>query len=249
MGLIGLLVTVLVIVLGFGYAFFGGSLGTSLTVINDRSPLGTEEGLNRYEAVKDEVLNVKQLTEERVEETIKSADTPVPEAASPKEEGVSPVKEDADLRITHRLMSTGFTALDKPRVIDTLVLHSSYDLNGTDPFSIGGIIKEYEDYGVSAHYLIGRKGDIYRLVEDRHIAYHAGVSKMPDGRRNANDFSIGIELVNTQTGSLTEAQYDALNSLIAFLKKKYPIKSIVGHSDIAPDRKTDPWNFDWKKLR
>jgi len=114
---------------------------------------------------------------------------------------------------------------------------------------VSGIVKEYTDYGVSAHYLIDRKGIIYRLVEDKNIAYHAGVSKMPDNRKNVNDFSIGIEMMNTEKGEFTGAQYVSVNNLIASLKKKYPIKSVVGHSDIAPDRKTDPWNFDWKKMK
>jgi len=153
-----------------------------------------------------------------------------------------------EFRIENRLMSSGFSVPSKPRSIDTIVLHSSYDLNGADPYSVSGIVKEYEDYGVSAHFLIDRKGTIYRLVEDKNIAYHAGVSKMPDGRQSVNNFSLGIEMMNTETGRFTEAQYTAVNNLIASLKKQYPIKSVVGHQDIAPGRKTDPWNFDWKKL-
>ena len=110
-------------------------------------------------------------------------------------------------------------------------------------------MKIYESYGVSAHYLIDRSGTIYRLVEDKNIAYHAGVSKMPDGRRDVNDFSIGIEMMNKEDTAYTTAQYGAVNSLVASLKKKYHIKDIVGHNNIAPDRKTDPWKFDWKKLK
>jgi AmpD protein len=64
-----------------------------------------------------------------------------------------------------------------------------------------------------------------------------------------NDFSIGVEMLNTLDGQYTEAQYKAVNNLIAYLKKQYPIKFVVGHKDIAPDRKADPWNFDWKKLK
>jgi N-acetyl-anhydromuramyl-L-alanine amidase AmpD len=101
---------------------------------------------------------------------------------------------------------------------------------------------------VSAHYLIDRRGTVYRLVDDKDIAYHAGTSKMPDGRKNVNDFSIGIEMMNTEDGQYTKAQYAAVNSLVDSLKSRYPIKSVVGHADIAPGRKTDPWNFDWKRL-
>jgi N-acetyl-anhydromuramyl-L-alanine amidase AmpD len=146
-------------------------------------------------------------------------------------------------------MTSGFSVPAKARAIDTILLHSSYDLNGADPYSVSGVIKEYEGYGVSAHYLIDRGGTIYRLVADKNIAYHAGVSQMADGRTNVNDFSIGIEMLNTETDQFTTAQYAAVNNLIASLKKQYPITSVVGHSDIAPGRKTDPWNFDWEKLR
>lgn len=249
MGLIGLLVAVLLLVLGAGYFFFGGSSGTPLSVTNNISPLAIKEGLSRYEAVKDQALDAKNLVEEKAEESLGSAAVPAPGETPPREATSAPEKENAAIQITNRLMSGGFSVPVKSRAIDTVVLHSSYDLNGADPFSVSGIIKEYEDYGVSAHYLIGRKGDIYRLVEDKNIAYHAGVSKMPDGRRNVNDFSVGIELMNTKTGAFTAAQYAAVNALVSHLKKQYPIKSIVGHSDIAPDRKTDPWNFDWKKLK
>ena len=249
MGLIGLLVTVLLIVLGTGYFFFGGSSSAPLTVTNDRSPLAIKEELNRYEEVRDQASDVKDLVEEKIVETMGSADAPVLSEVPETEKATAPEKENSAIQIMNRLMNSGFSVPGKPRAIDTVVLHSSYDLNGTDPYSVIGIIKEYEDYGVSAHYLIDRKGGIYRLVEDKNVAYHAGVSKMPDGRRTTNDFSIGIELMNTKTGKFTGAQYDAVNNLIASLKKQYPIKFVVGHSDIAPGRKTDPWNFDWKKLQ
>ena len=72
---------------------------------------------------------------------------------------------------------------------------------------------------------------------------------MPDGRKDVNDFSIGIEIMNKEDTQFTKAQYEAVNDLIASLKNKYAIKNVVGHGDIAPTRKTDPWNFDWKKLK
>lgn len=152
------------------------------------------------------------------------------------------------LDIHNKLVSFGFSVPSKPRNIDTIILHSSHDSVGDDPYSIDGIIDIYKGYGVSAHYLLARDGGVYRLVKDEDIAYHAGVSKVPDGRTQVNDFSIGIEIVNTKTGEYTDAQYVAVKKLIASLKEKYTIKYILGHDDIAPDRKSDPWNFDWKKL-
>jgi len=151
-------------------------------------------------------------------------------------------------KIVDKLITWGFQKSDD-RKIDTMIIHSSYDALGNDPYSVSGIIDEYKQYGVSAHYLIARDGIIYRLVADKNIAWHAGVSKMPDGRTNVNDFSIGVEMINTMDGEYTSDQYDALNQLIASLKKKYSIKYILGHDDIAPGRKTDPWGIDWDRVR
>lgn len=254
MGLIGLLITVVIMILGAGYFLFSGSSKT-MTVTNDASlPTMTEE-LSRYAEVKGQALDAKSLVEQKAAETMRIADKPdavsqpITEKETAENESQSSGQKISELKIVDRLMSSGFTVPKQARSIDTIVLHSSYDLAGSDPYSVSGIVKEYEDYGVSAHYLIDRKGVIYRLVEDKNIAYHAGVSKMPDGRQNANEFSIGIEMMNTETGQFTKAQYAAVNGLVALLQKQYPIKSVVGHTDIAPGRKTDPWNFDWKKLK
>ncbi len=150
-------------------------------------------------------------------------------------------------KIINKPISWGFQKATN-RKIDTLIIHSSYDALGKDPYDVEGVIAEYKQYEVSAHYLIARNGKIYRLVEDKNIAWHAGTSQMPDGRTNVNAFSIGIEMINTENEKFTEAQYSALNSLIAMLKKEYSIKNILGHNDIAPGRKTDPWNIDWGKV-
>lgn len=251
MGLIGLLITVLLMILASGYFLFGGR--NSITVTNDAPIPVLTEGISRYEDVKNQALDVKNLVEQKVAEEISSdvsKTTDKLKTETLKENSKQETGEKTDgIKIVNRLMTSGFSVSAKPRAIDTIVLHSSYDLAGKDPYSVSGVIKEYEDYGVSAHYLIDRAGTIYRLVEDKNIAYHAGVSKMSDGRKNVNDFSIGIELLNTLDGQYTEAQYKSVNELITHLKKQYPIKSTVGHNDIAPDRKTDPWNFDWGKLK
>jgi len=225
---------------------------TPMTVTNDVSRVPIIEELEQGQSALQAARDVKNLVEQ------KAADNPLTQSSSEasNQQGTDNSEQltnnnqqkTGEFRIENRLMSSGFSVPSKPRSIDTIVLHSSYDLNGADPYSVSGIVKEYEDYGVSAHFLIDRKGTIYRLVEDKNIAYHAGVSKMPDGRQSVNNFSLGIEMMNTETGRFTEAQYTAVNNLIASLKKQYPIKSVVGHQDIAPGRKTDPWNFDWKKL-
>ena len=107
---------------------------------------------------------------------------------------------------------------------------------------------------VSCHYLINREGKVFRMVEDNRVAWHAGKSKW--GKFvNLNDKSIGIELVNKghKFGyqKFSKKQISALIQLCIKLKKKYSIKNhyILGHSDIAPLRKSDPGEkFPWKKL-
>ncbi len=98
---------------------------------------------------------------------------------------------------------------------------------------------------VSAHFLIRRDGEIIQFVACGKRAWHAGVSSWR-GRERCNDFSIGIELEGDDFQPFAELQYAALARLTRKLCGKYPISSIAGHSDIAPQRKTDPGpHFDW----
>ena len=105
---------------------------------------------------------------------------------------------------------------------------------------------------VSAHLLIKRTGTITQYVAFNKRAWHAGQSHYL-GRERCNDFSIGIELEGADTSPYTEIQYKQLASVIKTLLGYYPTLSpehIVGHSDIAPLRKTDPGKyFDWQKLQ
>ena len=159
-----------------------------------------------------------------------------------------PEVKSSTLKITDKLVSWGFQK-SSGRKIDTIIIHSSYDAIGNDPYSVSGLIAEYKSYGVAPHYLIDRKGQIYQLVRDQNIAYHAGESKMPDGRTGVNNFSLGVEMMTTKTEKLTQDQYDSLNKLIKSMKDEYKISSILGHNQIAPGRKDDPWNFNWDKVK
>ena len=101
---------------------------------------------------------------------------------------------------------------------------------------------------VSSHFLVRRDGQIVQFVPCYRRAWHAGVSNW-GGRQRCNDFSIGIELEGSDFEPFSELQYAALTRLTRFLKRKFPIRDIAGHSDIAPGRKTDPGPFfDWEKL-
>jgi N-acetyl-anhydromuramoyl-L-alanine amidase len=102
---------------------------------------------------------------------------------------------------------------------------------------------------VSAHFLIRRDGQIIQFVSCQQRAWHAGVSSWKD-RSRCNDFSLGIELEGTDFLPFSDAQYTALSRLTRCLRRTYPLRDIAGHSDIAPERKTDPGAcFDWARYR
>lgn len=105
---------------------------------------------------------------------------------------------------------------------------------------------------VSAHLLIDREGAVRQYVPFDQQAWHAGESCF-QGREKCNEFSVGIELEGTDDSEFTRQQYDTLVAITALLLQRYPGLSedrIVGHSDIAPGRKTDPGpHFDWSFYR
>jgi AmpD protein len=101
---------------------------------------------------------------------------------------------------------------------------------------------------VSAHFFIRRDGELIQFVPCDLRAWHAGASRWHDHER-CNDFSVGVELEGCDEQDFEAAQYKMLNRLIAALKQRYPIAAIVGHSDIAHGRKTDPGpGFDWVRV-
>jgi AmpD protein len=105
---------------------------------------------------------------------------------------------------------------------------------------------------VSSHLFIRRDGEITQFVPLHARAWHAGVSAF-EGRSRVNDFSIGIELEGSDYAPFEEAQYRALAEVTRALQAAYPAitaERIVGHCDIAPDRKTDPGPyFNWTRYR
>jgi N-acetyl-anhydromuramoyl-L-alanine amidase len=104
------------------------------------------------------------------------------------------------------------------------------------------------DRKVSAHFLIRRDGSLAQFVPCALRAWHAGVSEW-HGREHCNDFSIGIELEGADDVPYTDAQYTMLAALTRALRRRYRIRDVAGHSDIAPRRKTDPGPvFDWKRF-
>lgn len=255
---------VLIILLS-GAIFFGvrefGKSSKSLEISNlqaesQESELNASEINEQQSKVGDEqsleTINQEDDSENLPVITEKEEEMPQPKEIEKRSEEKKVIEsEPAETKevgkIVQKLISGGFQK-SAGRKIDTVIVHTSYNSLGGDLYDGEKIIDIYKQYGVSAHYLISRDGVIYQLVADQDIAWHAGVSEMPDGRKNVNDFSIGIEVINSKDDKFTSEQYSALNSLIATLKKKNEIKYILGHDEIAPGRKTDPWGIQWNKV-
>ena len=102
---------------------------------------------------------------------------------------------------------------------------------------------------VSSHFLITRTGECIQFVSTRDRAWHAGTSNFM-GRERCNNFSIGVELEGDGDTPFEDAQYQSLAKLVQKLGLAYTNLQFAGHSDIAPDRKTDPGKyFDWEKFQ
>lgn len=159
------------------------------------------------------------------------------------------------------LPSPNFNARPKETDIDALIIHNI----SLPPRQYGGgfierffqnqlphhehpYFETIKGLEVSSHLLIARDGSITQFVSFDDRAWHAGVSELA-GRPNCNDFAIGIELEGCDDVAYESAQYQSLVSVTDALMRHYPQLSrerIVGHCDIAPDRKTDPGEaFDW----
>lgn len=171
--------------------------------------------------------------------------------------------------------------LSKPRnaKITHIMIHyiSNASMNPRSPYEIKDVLSIFKQYGVSTHYLINRNGDIFQLVPENRIAFHAGKGSLPNFPQytnKLNDYSIGIELlaigtenemisvmskdqyskVNPSFVGFTTEQYDSLNHLVKDILKRNPSvindrKHVIGHDEYAPNRKFDPGSlFSWSKI-
>ena len=115
--------------------------------------------------------------------------------------------------------------------------------------SVHPYFSEIAGQKVSSHFLITRHGELIQFVSTKDKAWHAGVSSF-QGREKCNDFSIGIEMEGDGDSAFEEVQYQTLTALVKKLEANYSHLQFAGHSDIAPERKTDPGIFfDWKKFQ
>jgi len=162
---------------------------------------------------------------------------------------------------TRRIDSPNFDARPAGTEISMLVVHAislppsryggdaivRFFTNTLDP-SDHPYFAQIHTIRVSAHLLIRRDGELIQFVACSQRAWHAGRSSWK-GRERCNDFSIGIELEGCDDEPFEDAQYRRLDAVIQSLRKRYPIDVVLGHSDIAPGRKTDPGPyFDWLRL-
>ena len=169
------------------------------------------------------------------------------------------------LHNARQLLSPNFDQRPENQLIDLLVIHNislppgefsgdyieDFFCNQLD-CSLHPYFKQIEKLRVSAHILIKRNGDVVQFVDFDQRAWHAGVSTW-NNRDKCNDFSIGIELEGTDDVPFADEQYQALVETTLQIQALYPMienHHIVGHSDIAPGRKTDPGPcFDWNRFR
>lgn len=157
--------------------------------------------------------------------------------------------------------SPHFSLRDEKQTVHLLVVHNislppaQFGGGYITDFFLGKLDKKAHPYfeeiaqlKVSAHCLITREGKVIQYVSFDDKAWHAGVSSY-QGQENCNDFSIGIELEGTDDIAYSAEQYQTLAQLTKVLKVNYPAiqNNIKGHSDIAPQRKTDPGKaFNWQ---
>ena len=152
-----------------------------------------------------------------------------------------PVDEDISLLVIHSISLP-------PKKYNTDHIERFF-LNELD-FSSHNFYKNIDGMKVSAHILIKRNGEVIQFVPFNKRAWHAGVSSYK-GKNDCNNFSIGIELEGSDDDIFEDIQYEQLSLITSLLITEYDLitkDNIKGHSDIAPERKTDPGaRFDWDR--
>lgn len=236
-------------------------------ITEEETPVQNEEELATSEP---ENVEIEESKPKQKQEEIPAEE---PEIVEPKRE----VVPSSSLGMTEYLLPN---ANSEERVENTthVMLHFTSNAlnNPTNPYLIEDTYNIFRDYGVSAHYVIGRDGEIYLFVPENRVAYHAGrgyLSGFPEYMDHLNHYSIGIELLGIGTREemipiitaekfdqidpsiigFTEAQYQSLNTLLNDIVGRHPHihknrEHIVGHDEYS-DSKTDPGSlFNWSKI-
>lgn len=130
--------------------------------------------------------------------------------------------------------------------MDLVVLH----FTGMDDLAEARARLCAPEHEVSCHYLVGRAGEVYAMVDEHRRAWHAGAGEW-GGRDDVNSRSIGIEIDNDGVSPFAEPAMAALLPLLADILRRHdlPPEAVIGHQDMAPGRKDDPGPFfDWRRL-
>jgi len=163
------------------------------------------------------------------------------------------------------LESPHFNSRPDSAVIDLIVLHAmslpdgEFSMQYVDQLFTGDLditahtsFSDLKGVKVSAHFVVDRKGQVTQFVRCDDRAWHAGESSWL-GRDGCNDYAIGIEMIGDEKRPFTQAQYTETARLCRVLMLAYPDitrERIVGHQDIAPDRKWDPGKqWHWVKFK
>jgi|HubBroStandDraft_6_1064221.scaffolds.fasta_scaffold329013_2 N-acetyl-anhydromuramyl-L-alanine amidase AmpD len=191
---------------------------------------------------------------------------------------VGAVAQSDQLKIVDHPMSEKVSRPRGSRPVEYVMLHFSSDVvaHPEAPYNLDRVIATYGN-AASANYLIDREGNVFRLVKEDRVAWHAGKGALPWPpylTNNLNSYSIGIEMMNVSTWKdmkvfmsketydkvakkdigYTDAQYKSLNLLLADIRSRWPKVTmdrhhIVAHSTYAPGRRSDPGElFDWTRI-
>ncbi|MDR5659058.1 N-acetylmuramoyl-L-alanine amidase [Serpentinicella sp. ANB-PHB4] len=243
--------------------------------VEDKNVIGTNEMTLTNEATKEE-QNVIDTKESSIANEVKADKTTKLEKSIDNKN--IELTNESNMKVIDYLLPEK-NSRERTETITHIMIHfiSNVALNPQNPYKVDDIYKIFDDYGVSAHYMICRDGEIYRLVPEDRVAYHAGSGNLPlfpEYENKLNDYSIGIELlaigtkeemlsiitedtyrsINPEFIGYTDDQYNALNNLLNDIHNRLPSiprnrKHVVGHDEYAPGRKTDPGIlFDWTRI-
>ncbi len=194
--------------------------------------------------------------------------------------GCAPAREGADSHPSEAdvyLLPVESLSAPREEAITHIVLHFTSDVrdNPDNPYDVQRILQIFREAEVSAHYLIGREGEVYPLIPEERVAWHAGKGSwtLPQHTDRLNQFSIGIELMGIGTREemagfisgevydgldpalvgFTDAQYAALASLIADIRARHPAilfdrEHILGHQEYRPEKPDPGALFDFSRI-
>jgi len=187
--------------------------------------------------------------EQEITEPVGTTTEPVGTTTEPIED-VNPI-EITKPEVLKNIATWGFYIPKTPRLIDMVVIHSTYNDQDEDIYNVDTILETFRNFRVLTHYMIGRDGLIYQLAPDTAVAYHSGNSQLPDGTRKniINYYSLGIELVYDKEEVPNEIQLEKLKNLVNYLTQEYniPIENIFGQKDLSLTGSEVPWNIEIRK--